>query len=226
VFSWAKMRNTLESYLHESGKLDGTNFSNWKFKMQTLLESANAWSIVLGDEQRAGTAAQEQDWDKRETKARVILKMFVKDSIIPHIRDSKTAADIWTTIKNLYETQNTNRVLALKGKLFALRMDENESVAGFMARVKDLSDKLGAIGEKVSDSDLVTLTLNRMTDEYQTFISGLAAREKAPSFDELTAILLQEEERRQNLKTQSNDLALMAKRRQYRGKQHQHQHQH
>ena len=51
-------------------------------------------------------------------------------------------------IKNLYETQNTNRVLALKGKLFALKMDENESVSGFMARVKDLRDKLGAIGEK------------------------------------------------------------------------------
>ena len=91
-------------------------------------------------------------------------------------------------------------------------MDENDSVVGFLARVKDLSDKLGAIGEKVSNSDLVTLTLNRMTDEYQMFISGMSAREKAPSFDELTAILLQEEERRQNLKTQNNDLALMAKR--------------
>eukprot|EP00253_Pinus_taeda_P034354 PITA_34354 len=90
-------------------------------------------------------------------------------------------------------------------------MDENDSVGGFMARVKDLKDKLGAIGEKVSDSDLVTLTVNRMTDEYQTFISGLSAREKAPSFDDLTMILLQEEERRQNLKTHSNDLALMVK---------------
>eukprot|EP00253_Pinus_taeda_P007785 PITA_07785 len=219
------MKNSLESYLHESGKLNGTNFSNWKFKMQTLLESANAWSIIFGNEQRAENATQEQDWDKRETKAKVILKMSVKDNIIPHIRDCKSAADIWDTIKGLYETQNSNRVLALKGKLFALKMGENESVGGFMGRVKDLKDQFGAIGEKVSDSDLVTLTLNRMTDEYQTFISALSAREKAPSFDELTAILLQEEERRQNLKTQGNDLALMVKRRQHRGKQRQYQQQ-
>ena len=158
--------------------------------MQTLLESANAWSIILGNEHRAKNATQEQDWDKRETKAKVILKMSVKDNIIPHIRDCKSAADIWNTIKGLYETQNSNRVLALKGKLFALRMGENESVGGFMARVKDLKDQLGAIGEKVSDSDLVTLTLNKMADEYQTFISVLSAREKAPLFDELTVILL------------------------------------
>ena len=77
--------------------------------------------------------------------------MSVKDNIVPHIRDSKSAADLWTMIKNLYETQNTNRVLAPKGKLFALKMDENESVGGFIARVKDLKDKLGAIGERVSD---------------------------------------------------------------------------
>lgn len=189
-FQLGEMNNSIESYLHESGKLNGTNFSNWKFKMQTLLESENAWLIVLGNEQRIGTPAQEQDWDKRETKAKVILKMSVKDNIIQHIRDFKSAVDIWTTIKNLYETQNKNRVLTLKGKLFALKMEENESVAGFMARVKDLSDKLGAIGEKVSDSDLVTLTLNRMTDEYQMFITGLLVRKKAPSFDDLTEILL------------------------------------
>lgn len=193
--------------------------------MQTLLESANAWSIVLGNEQRAGNTTQEQDWDKRETKAKVILKMCVKDNIIPHIRDCKSAADIWNTIKGLYETQNSNCVLTLKGKLFTLKMGENESVGGFMARVKDLKDQLGAIGEKVLDSYLVTLTLNRMTYEYHTFISALSAREKAPLFDELTTILLQEEERRQNLKTQGNDLALMAKRRQHRVKQRQHQQQ-
>ena len=104
MFSWAKMNNNIESYLHESRKLDGTNFSNWKFKMQTFLESVNAWEIIEGNESRSGTVTQEQDWDKRETKAKVILKMSIKDNIIPHIRDSKSAADIWTTIKNLYET--------------------------------------------------------------------------------------------------------------------------
>ena len=88
--------------------------------MQTLLESVNAWSIVLGNEQRSRNTTQEQDWDKIETKAKVILKMSIKDNIIPYIRDCKSAADIWSTIKGLYETHNTNRVLALKGKLYAL----------------------------------------------------------------------------------------------------------
>lgn len=102
------MNNNIESYLYESSILNGSNFSNWKFKMQTLLESANTWSIIIGNELRLGSAAQEQNWDKRETKAKVILKMSIKDNVIRHIRDCKLATDIWTTIKNLYQTQNTN----------------------------------------------------------------------------------------------------------------------
>ena len=195
------MNNSIESYLHKSGKLDGSNFTNWKFKMQTLLESANVWSVVIGNELRSGSATQEQDWDKRERKAKVILKMSVKDNVIPHIRDCKSATNIWMTIKNLYETWNTNRVLSLKGKMFTMKMEENESAAGFITRVKDLKDRLGDIGEKVSNSDKVTITLNGMTDDYQTFITGLSMREKAPSFEDLTGILIREEERRQNLKS-------------------------
>jgi hypothetical protein len=32
------------------------------------------------------TAARIQDWEKHENKANVLLRMSVKDSIIPHIR--------------------------------------------------------------------------------------------------------------------------------------------
>ena len=59
-----------------------------------------------------------------------------------------------------------------------------------------------------------------MLDEYQMFITGLAARERALAFDELIGILLQEEERRKNLngRSHNSDLALVAKGKQpYKG---------
>jgi hypothetical protein len=99
-------------------------------------------------------------------------------------------------------------------------MEENENISNFLSRIKELKDKLGDIGEKISSTDLVTVTLNGMLDEYQMFITGLATREKAPTFDELTGILLQEEEHRNNLnfRSQSSYLALVAKGKQpYKG---------
>ena len=164
-----------------------------------MLEGASAWSIVSGDEKKLNDATTAtthiQDWDKRENKVKFLLKMFVKDNIIPHIRDGKSSIDICRTLKNLYQTQNTDRILSLKCKLFSMRMEENESVVEFIARVKDLKDILGDIGEMVSDFDLVTITLNRMTDEYHMFITGMYAWDKSPAFEELTRMFLQEEER-------------------------------
>jgi hypothetical protein len=50
------------------------------------------------------------------------------------------------------------------------------------------------------------------------FITGLAAREKSPTFEEPIGILLQEEERRGNLKPQNKDLALWSNKRSTRGR--------
>jgi hypothetical protein len=58
-----------------------------------------------------------------------------------------------------------------------------------------------------------------MSKEYQMFITGLATREKAPTFKELTGILMQEEERYRNLKPQNLDLALLAKKKFFKGNQ-------
>eukprot|EP00253_Pinus_taeda_P023650 PITA_23650 len=98
-------------------------------------------------------------------------------------------------------------------------MDERETVVAFVVRIKDVKDGLADIGEAVSDSDLVSITLSGMCDEFQMFVTRLAAREKAPTFEDLTGILLQEEERRQNLNPQSDDLVLMVKQRPFKGKQ-------
>jgi hypothetical protein len=92
------MANPLaETYLNDAKKLDGSNFINWKFKMQTLMEGYGFWNIAKGTELKpnaaaGATTAQIQDWEKRENKAKVLLRMSVKDSIIPHIRDATTSA--------------------------------------------------------------------------------------------------------------------------------------
>ena len=110
------------SYINESNKLDGENYVNWKFKLSVLMEGYNVWSIACGDEAKpVAPAASVQDWERQETKAKVLLRMSVKDNIIPHITQCKTSHETWETLKGLYETTNTNRVLFLKSKLLSKR---------------------------------------------------------------------------------------------------------
>ena len=84
--------------------------------------------------------------------------------------------------KGLYETTNANRVLFLKTKLLSIKMEANEGVRKFISRVKDLSDKLGDIGEVVESTDLVIISLKGLVLDYKVFISALTVREKPRFF--------------------------------------------
>eukprot|EP00253_Pinus_taeda_P007519 PITA_07519 len=209
----------IEAYLNEHNKLNDSNYANWKFKMQTQLEVQSAWTVANGDEQKPKARSTFiPNWEKREGKARTLLKMSVKDCIIPHIRKCKLASEIWRILKDLYEIRNTNCLLFLNNKILSLKMEENEAVAFSIVRIKDLKRKLADIGETVADADLVTITMNGVTNDYQMFITGINTREKIPKFEELTGILMQEEERRSTLKPQSRDISLMAKKKFFKGK--------
>jgi hypothetical protein len=62
-----------------------------EFKMHMLMEGFGVWNIVKATELKpeavvGATTAQIQDWEKCENRAKVLLRMFVKDSTIPHTR--------------------------------------------------------------------------------------------------------------------------------------------
>ena len=209
-----------DNYLNEASKLDGENYIDWKFKILTIFEAWNLCTGVNGDETKPlGVAGTK--WEKHETKAKVLLQMYVKDNIIPHIRDCKTSKETWEILKGLYETTNSNRILFLKTKLLSMKMEVNGNIATYVSIIKDLCDQLSTIGEKVSNSDMVTITLKGLIKDYHVFISSLGGRAQPPTFNELTGILLQEEERMKVFEMDSctSDLVLVAKGKQsYRGK--------
>ena len=72
---------------------------------------------------------------------------------------------------------------------------------------------MGHIGEEVSSTDLVSITLKGLLPDYKVFISYLAARQIPPKFTELGRILIQEEERMKiyEPESQTADRTLMAR---------------
>ena len=66
---------------------------NCKFVTIDAVEPANPLAAIIYCE-------------KRETKAKVILQMSIKDNIILHSRDYKTSIETLTVLNNLYEMEN------------------------------------------------------------------------------------------------------------------------
>ena len=79
-------------------------------------------------------------------------------------------------------------------------MEANESISDYLSRIEDLREKLADIGALVSSSDLATITLNRMVDDYQVFTTSLAARENMFSLKNLTGVLYKKKKEKSMLK--------------------------
>lgn len=205
-----------EAYLNKSNKIDSSNYTNWKLKLQTLLEGQNVYGIATDDEVKmtttvGGSNIVIQDWEKMEMKANFLLKLSIKYCIIPHIRECRIVNDIWMILKKMYEIKNTSRILYLRKKILSIKMEENKYISSFKSQIKEVKDKLTYISQTMTNDNLVTITMNGMMDDYQMFLIGLNSRENPLAFEELIGILLQEEERRLSLKPQNPDLALMTK---------------
>ena len=172
-------------YITKASKLNGENYVNQKFKLIIVLEALSLWPIVKGDEQKPTYLLSLSDGNSRETQEKVLIRQYVKDNIIPHIRNSNTSKDRWAKLKGLYETSDSNRILFLKTKLLSIKMDVNETMNKYLSRIKEFRDNMGDIGEEVSSTNLVSITLKRFLPNYKIFILALVERQTPPTFVEL-----------------------------------------
>jgi hypothetical protein len=62
-----------DTYINEASKLNGENYVNWKFKLQTVLELLGGWTIVNGTELKPTDPALLANWNKREAREKVTL---------------------------------------------------------------------------------------------------------------------------------------------------------
>ena len=56
-------------------------------------------------------------WKKVDSRAMLIILDGVKDHIVPHLSEKKTALDMWTTLESLYQSKNENQKMVLQERL-------------------------------------------------------------------------------------------------------------
>jgi hypothetical protein len=97
---------------------------------------------------------------KNEKKAKRIMSDSMKDHLIPHISELQIARQMYEAINRLYESKDISQNLTLRNQLRNMKMENSKSVTSYLMRVSHIRDHLAAIGNFISDKDLVTTTLN------------------------------------------------------------------
>jgi hypothetical protein len=65
---------------------------------------------------------------KNEMKAKLMIMDVVKDHLIPHISEKKTAKEMFDALDGLYQTENKGRKMALQNKLNSIEMIRSDTI--------------------------------------------------------------------------------------------------
>jgi hypothetical protein len=78
------------------------------------------------------------DYKKKNKNALLLLTFALEDDILPHIRGITTVVEVWTKLKNLYETSNELQILLLRNKLTSLKMVASDSITNHVQKLQEL----------------------------------------------------------------------------------------
>ncbi|MCO5590352.1 hypothetical protein L7F22_044321 [Adiantum nelumboides] len=123
--------------------------------MQTLLMIKNMWKIVMGEEPRPAHGDQRNDWDRRALLAQGLININVKDTLVGYIRSATSAKEAWDILARRFEGKSIIKVMYLKSKLNEATKSSSESVNEYLLKLRNIQDELAAIGEEVSDADMI-----------------------------------------------------------------------
>ncbi|XP_012847829.1 PREDICTED: uncharacterized protein LOC105967762 [Erythranthe guttata] len=195
--------------------LIGSNYSYWKSKMKMFIKSIDerAWrAIITGwtppmvkGEDKVEVFKPEADWNDGEIllanyNSRALNAIFsgVDDNQFKLIASCESAKRAWEILQVTYEgtsTVRTSKLQMLATKFENLKMEENETITDFHAKLCDISNESYALGEPYSESKLVRKAMRSLPERFAYRIAAIEEVRDVDTLklDELMGKLLAQE---------------------------------
>ena len=166
-------------------KLNGSNWNTWKFQMKHLLMAKGLWSLIDGSEVLASeaSAAAEALFQSRLHKAFSTIVLAIDSAQLYLVTSCEDPKQAWNALKNHFERETLANKLLLKKQYFRSEMKEGTSVDQHLKHMKDITDKLAAIGAPVSEEDQVVTLLGSLPRRFATLVTAIETRMDGVSLD-------------------------------------------
>ena len=189
-YKWNSLLKTMaESDRWTLTKLDGDNWSTWKFQVKHFMLAKGLWKYVEGT---VDSGASETD----KQRAFSYLVMSIAPSQLYLITTCDSPQEAWEILTSHFDRNTLANKLFLKKQYFRCEMREGESVVNHIKRMKELSDKLASIGSAISEEDQMVTLLGSLPASYSSLVTALEARVENVDLKFVQQALLNEEQKR------------------------------
>ena len=110
--------------------LTGNNFQTWKLQMRMILVRLGVWRIVEGTEEAPDEydAVAMRKYMERSDKALSNIVLGVDPKLLYLLGDPRDPAKVWDLLCNKFQRKSWSNKLALKRKLYGLKLKDQDSV--------------------------------------------------------------------------------------------------
>lgn len=126
-------------------------------------------------------------------------------SVLLNVSLEDTAYKLWKRIGDIYQSKSLSSKLYLKRRLYSLKMKEGESITNHLNAFNLIISQLALIDVKLEDEDKCILFLCSLSESWENLIVAISSGSTKPKMDNLIAILLLEEVRRNSMNLGSQD---------------------
>lgn len=151
------------------------NYYDWCFAMENYLEAKQLGDTIIPLKSDKKTPIETDEEKLRKAKA--FLVMGVEPSHYVHIRECKTAMEIWNKFKVLYEDRGIVRRINLLINFLNVRLESSGSMQTYIDNITSNASKLNSIGWTISDEWLAAIYLVGLPLEYRPLLMSFEGRE-------------------------------------------------
>lgn len=187
---------------------NGENFDFWQIKMKTIFRSYEQWNMV---ESGNRAPAKEEELTEAERKllrenvvkdarALAIIQGAVSDQIFPRIATQESAKAMWDILKQEFDGDKQVRSVKLQGlrrDFEYTRMNDNESLSVYIAKLFDLINQMKSYGEDLSNQRIVQKLIISLPKSYDSIAAVIENTKDLDTIDaqDVIAILKGYEQR-------------------------------
>ena len=170
------------------------NYTHWKYNMRVWFIKKGYWGLVNGTETRDDYSST-GEWEDDNASALSAIARCLGPEITPLIHTLTHAHAVWSKLEDLFARDSPMRAVTLQGSLYGLKFSTGESMQSFLTRIKSINDQLMAIDAAITSSQLASLVLTKVPDEYDMVAKALRSQltDKQLDFEHLSSLLLEEE---------------------------------
>lgn len=147
------------------------NWNTWKFAVDTFLELEYFWEAVKPIANPDGTFPAVDACKDRKARAKIILLLEPVNYV--HVKDAKTAREVWAKLEAAFEDTGLTRRVGLLRKLITTTLAACDFIDTYVTQIVSTAHQLRGVGFDISEEWVGTLLLAGLPEEYSPVIMAL-----------------------------------------------------